>query len=60
MVLQRQESDGFETTDPDSNPVIKKYNDRYVAYDYAQNTRSMGDLDRHTGWTPACSTTLYG
>ena len=44
-----RESDGFETTDPDGNPVIKKYNDRYVAYDYAQNIWSMGDLDRHTG-----------
>ena len=29
--------------------VIKKVNDRYVSYDYAQNIWSMGDITRHAG-----------
>ena len=48
MVLQPAVR-GFETTDPDGNPVIKKYNDRYVAYDYAQNVWTFGRDQPDTG-----------
>ena len=37
---------GLETT-VDGNVVIKKVNDRYVTYDYAQNIWSIGEITRH-------------
>lgn len=33
----------------DGETVIKKVNDRYVTYDYAQNIWSIGAIDRHVG-----------
>ena len=51
----RDSADGeivvLNPNDPEADwiKVIKKVNDRYVSYDYAQNIWSFGDLDRHVG-----------
>ena len=39
---------GIEVT-VDGKVVIKKVNDRYVTYDYAQNIWSIGEITRHAG-----------
>lgn len=41
--------DGEEVVDDNGQTVIKKINNRYVTYDYAQNIWSVGDIDRHAG-----------
>jgi hypothetical protein len=39
-----------EESDPDKQiKVIKKVNNRYVSYDYAQNIWSIGEISRHAG-----------
>ena len=43
-----RDQDG-ETVVVDGETVIKKNNDRYVSYDYAQNIWSMGSITRHAG-----------
>jgi hypothetical protein len=40
--------DGLEE-EVDGKKVIRKVNSRYVAYDYAQNHWSFGEIDRHAG-----------
>jgi hypothetical protein len=40
--------DGLEE-EADGEKVIRKVNSRYVAYDYAQNHWSFGEIDRHAG-----------
>jgi hypothetical protein len=42
------QSPGLEI-DVDGKVVIKKINDRYVTYDYAQNIWSIGGITRHAG-----------
>jgi len=43
-----RDQDGQEV-DVDGETVIKKVNNRYVTYDYAQNIWSIGEIDRHVG-----------
>ena len=43
-----RDQDGEEAI-VDGQPVIKKANNRYVSYDYAQNLWSMGAIDRQVG-----------
>lgn len=51
----RDQEDGeiviLNPDDPEEDWIkaIKKVNDRYVTYDYAQNIWSIGDIDRHVG-----------